>query len=303
MSLILNSNIISVNNLGSYKSFISDAYEEYAKYKARVTGDGGEILNENETINMFKQLIALGIYGLARTFVGGSYGVKRTNTGAIQKIYALDGEDLVAYNLSGGGVEHKISNNEIIFNNSIVSNDGGNIGTAFITESKIKTKGMGLVIGIKGSDLSKKQYEQVVTAFTQLEKINNSSPLFLVYLGQNPVEQIIGRRQSGPLPNQNDASSVIYADASLGTYGSNYVFYADTTNQQFKGYRGGELVTFPTVPNKFSNLDNFEGYITLGAGLYRDNGIQKSKLFQGKISQFFIYDTLPDSKVELLAKL
>ena len=116
--------------MGSYKSFVSEPNAELLKYKQRVLQDGGEIINESKTLEAIKFLISNGIYGLARVFVGGNFGVKRNNNGAILKLYSLDGEDMIAYNLSGGASEHKIENGEIVFNNAVISDDGGNVGTA-----------------------------------------------------------------------------------------------------------------------------------------------------------------------------
>lgn len=87
MSIVLKSNVVSENNLGTYKSLTSNATTELAAYKARVLADGGEIIDEAETLSAFQFLINQGVYGIARTFIGAKYGMKRNGSGHITKLY------------------------------------------------------------------------------------------------------------------------------------------------------------------------------------------------------------------------
>ena len=203
MSIVLKSNVVSENNLGTYKSLTSNATTELAAYKARVLADGGEIINEAETLSAFQFLISQGIYGIARTFIGAKYGMKRNASGHITKLYSLDGEDLVAFNI-GVGAPVTLVNGEISFSNTIMTDaTAQTAGTIFITQSKIKARGRGLVVGVSGSRIKPSPVAQnAVAAFTILDAVPNSSPLWVVTLGTGG-DSITCVRQTGETPHQN----------------------------------------------------------------------------------------------------
>lgn len=302
MSIVLKSNVVSENNLGTYKSLISNATTELATYKARVLADGGEIINEAETLSAFQFLINQGIYGIARTFIGAKYGMKRNASGHITKLYSLDGEDLVAFNL-GAGVPVTLVNGEISFSNQVMSNPTAQTqGTLFVTQDKIKSHGRGLVVGIHGSRISNSpDGECGISAFTLLDNVANASPLWLLTLqGSSPFISAI--RQTGETPQQNSSQATTRVQASLTPTGNKYVFFADYKNKLFKGYRNGSLSTSPATTNQFSNLDGFEGYINFGG--YMNNLANSKRYVFGNFaaSRFYMYDNLPESKVELLSK-
>lgn len=302
MSIVLKSNVVSDNNLGTYKSLISDASTELAIYKTRVLADGGEIINEAETLSAFQFLINQGIYGLARTFIGAKYGMKRNASGHITKLYSLDGEDLVAFNL-GAGVPVTIVNGEISFSNTIMSNPSAQTdGTIFITQSKIKAHGRGLVVGVSGSRISTTSAgEGGISAFTLLDNVANSSPLWLLTLsGGTPY--IVAIRQTGETPQQNSIQATTRVQANLIATGNKFTFFADHKNKLLKGYRNGSLSTSPTAPIQFSNLEGFEGYLNFGGYIINNAGAKRYSFGNFSASHFFMYDDLPQKQVEALAK-
>ena len=303
MSIVLKSNVVSENNLGTYKSLTSNANTELAAYKARVLADGGEIIDEAETLSAFQFLINQGVYGIARTFIGAKYGMKRNGSGHITKLYSLDGEDLVAFNL-GAGAPVTIVNGEISFSNTIMANTSAQTaGTIFITQSKIKARGRGLVVGVSGSRIQSSSVAQnMVAGFTLLDTVPNSSSLWLVAL---PTDggHIACIRQTGETPNQNSIFTTTTLKASFIANGNKYTFFADNKNKQLKGYRGGVLTTFPSTANQFSNLDGFDGYINFGGYVLNNGGTKQYVLGNFAASRFYMYDNLPQAKVEALAKL
>ena len=303
MSIVLKSNVASENNLGTYKSLISDASTELATYKARVLADGGEIINEAETLSAFQFLISQGIYGLARTFIGAKYGMKRNASGHITKLYSLDGEDLVAFNL-GAGAPVTLVNGEISFSNTIMANTSAQTaGTIFITQSKIKARGRGLVVGVSGSRIQSSNVAQnVVASFTLLDTVPNASPLWVVTLPTNS-SSITATRQTGEAPNQNSTATTTSLAATFLANSIKYAFFADSKNKQLKGYRGGILTTLPSTTNQFSNLDGFEGYINFGGFVNNFSGSKRYNFGNFAASSFFMYDNLPQTQVEALAKL
>ena len=303
MSIVLKSNVVSENNLGTYKSLIADATTELAAYKARVLADGGEIINEAETLSAFQFLISQGIYGIARIFIGAKYGMKRNASGHITKLYSLDGEDLVAFNL-GVGAPVTLVNGEISFSNTIMADTSAQTaGTIFITQSKIKARGRGLVVGVSGSRIQSSSVAQnAVASFTLLDTVPNASPLWVVTLGTNS-SSITATRQTGETPNQNSTHTTTSLAATFLANSNKYAFFADNKNKQLKGYRGGVLTTFPSTANQFSNLDGFDGYINFGGYVLNNGGTKQYVLGNFAASRFFMYDNLPQTKVEALANL
>ena len=303
MSIVLKSNVVSENNLGTYKSLTSNATTELAAYKARVLADGGEIIDEAETLSAFQFLISQGIYGIARTFIGAKYGMKRNASGHITKLYSLDGEDLVAFNL-GVGAPVTLVNGEISFSNTIMADTSAQTaGTIFITQSKIKARGRGLVVGVSGSRIKPSDIAQnAVAAFTLLDAVPNSSLLWQVTLGAG-LDSITCVRQTGETPHQNSTVTTTVLKASFVAITNKYTFFADNKNKRLKGYRGGILTTLPSTTNQFSNLDGFEGYINFGGYVHNVSGTKNYVLGNFAASRFFMYDNLPQTKVEELAKL
>ena len=303
MSIVLKSNVVSENNLGTYKSLTSNATTELAAYKARVLADGGEIINEEETLSAFKFLINQGVYGIARTFIGAKYGMKRNGSGHITKLYSLDGEDLVAFNL-GVGAPVTLVNGEISFSNTIMADTSAQTaGTIFIPQSKVKARGRGLVVGVSGSRIQSSTIAQnMLASFTLLDTVINASPLWQVTLGTSS-DSITCLRQTGETPNQNSTVTTTNLNATFLTVDKKYVFFADNKNKQFKGYRGGILTTYPSTDKQFSNLDGFEGYINFGGTVHNSAGAKRYVLGNFAASLFYMYDNLPQAKVEALAKL
>lgn len=301
MSIVLKSNVTAKNSLGTYKSLISDPVVEFTTYKSRVIADGGTVISDSSTLNAFKFLIENGIYGLARTYIGAAYGMKRDVNGNITKLYSLDGEDLVAYNI-GGGLPVTLTNNEILFTNEVKDALSQTKGTIFTTASKIGLKGRGLVTGISGSKLvTSTVAEAGIAGLTLLDSVNNSTPLWFITLPKSS-DLITSGRQIGEKPNQNDSSTTARVNASLYATGSKYVYFADQKKQMLKGYRDGVLTTLPAAAQQFSNLDGFSGYLNFGGLVYWTGNGKEYRLGNGSFKQFFVYDDLPEAKVELLAK-
>lgn len=302
MSLVLKSNVSAENSLGTHKSIISDPTVEFNAYKARVLADGGEVMSDADTLGAFTYLINAGIYGIARTFVGAKFGIKRDSNGSVLKLYALDGIDLIAYNINNSALPVTIVNNELSFNNIVQSGLAQTSGTVFISNGKIAAKGRGLVLGVKGSNIkSSTVAEQGVAGFTLLDNVPNSTPLWFATLAKSGGGITFGR-QIGETPHQNSAAQTQRAICYMAETGSSYVAFADYKNKLFKGYRDRAMVTTPAAASQFSNLDGFDGYITFGGMIYNISNAKERRLANIKASLFYLYDNLPESKVEAITK-
>ncbi|MEJ7850257.1 hypothetical protein WKH59_02660 [Acinetobacter baumannii] len=259
-------------------------------------------MNDADTLAAFKYLINSGIYGIARTFVGAKFGIKRDSNGSVLKLYALDGIDLVAYNINNSALPVTIVNNELSFNNIVQGGTSQTSGTIFISNEKIATRGRGLVLGVKGSSIkSSTVAEQGVAALTLLDNVANATPLWFAALAKSGGGITFGR-QIGETPNQNNTALTQRAICYMAETGSSYVAFADYKNRLFKGYRNGALVTMPATASQFSNLDGFEGYVNFGGMAYNIANAKERRLANMKVSLFYLYDNLPESKVETMAK-
>lgn len=302
MSLVLKSNVSAENSLGTYKSITSNPTVELNTYKARVLADGGVVMNDADTLAAFTYLINAGIYGIARTFVGAKFGIKRDSNGSVLKLYALDGVDLVAHNINNSALPVTIVNNEISFNNVVQSSTSQTSGTIFISNEKIAARGRGLVLGVKGSSIkSSTVAEQGVACLSLLDNAPNSTPLWFAALAKLGGGITIGR-QIGETPSQNSSAQALTASCYMQEVGSSYVAFANYKNKLFKGYRDRAVVTSPAAASQFSNLDGFEGHINFGGMVYNIAGIKERRLANIKVSLFYVYDNLPESKVETMAK-
>ncbi|EPF6519027.1 hypothetical protein MKK07_000078 [Acinetobacter baumannii] len=299
MSVVTRSDVPSKNNLGTIKSLQYTAQKAYDEYAARVVADGGAVLDPAATLSLFSTLISLGVFGVARTFVSGKAGVKIEN-GIVTKVYALDGFDLTPYNMAQGGIGITVNSGELNFNNSAGVNSAAATGTILVTP-KFKAKGRGLVLGIFGSSLTLPgSGQQYPAAFTKLFDENNSSPLWMDVLSRSSGYHSF-TRQIGETPNQNSTVTTSRATANMQPTGSKYVWFADYLNKKIKGYRNGVRVTEPVVDPQFSNIDGFEGCINFGGLVYKTANVNTANLCNIKVSLFFVYDNLPESKVEALS--
>lgn len=96
MSVIIKSNNIATRILGTIKMLGTTPSDEFTKYKTRVMADGGIIQNESKTKLFFEVLFDSKMYGNMNTAVSSSFGVRLNSGGRVDKMYAIDGYDLVA---------------------------------------------------------------------------------------------------------------------------------------------------------------------------------------------------------------
>lgn len=295
MSLVLSSNKTATRNLGSYKSIVSNATDELAAYKARVVADGGTIIDEAATKAAIQKLIDKGVYGFAKVYVGGSFGVKKDANGNLIKLYSIDGLDMTLFSIGSGKPVNHVSG-EIVFTNENKTSTTQTDGTVFATELTQAPKGKGLVFGISGSSIKNAagSYEAGVSGFTLLDKQVNSSPLWFVTMPTGGGA-IVCHKQVG-IPDQNSVANTSRVQTNLSTTGTRYTFFSDYVNSQLKGYRDGTLVTFPTASPALADLTGFYGYITLG-GYIKKTTVTESFLSNIKVKEFFVFDDLPESRL------
>ncbi|WP_442777688.1 hypothetical protein ACQUGU_06600 [Acinetobacter baumannii] len=303
MSLILDSNQVASRNLGSFDSFDRDPNNEFDLYKARVIADGGVIVDENATKAAIMKLIDKGVYGLAKVFVGGSYGLKKDVNGNVIKLYSIGHTsltekplDMTLFSIGLGKTVTNV-NGEIVFSNEVKVGTSQTDGSVFATELTKAPEGKGWVCGVSGSYIKNVgSSEAGISGFTLLDKQVNVSPLWVATLSTSAT--IVGIKQTG-IPNQNSNASTTRVQASITSSGARYTFFSDYINSKLKGYRDGALVTEPTAVEGFADLSGFYGYITLGGYITKTATATNAVLSNIKVKEFFIFDDLPESRLYL----
>lgn len=134
MSVIIKSNNVASNSLGTVKMLGTTAQAEFDKYKARVVADGGVIKDELRTKRAFKMLFDTRMYGNTNSFVSGSFGAKINSVGGITKLYAIDGVDLIGKVYGTGALPTLGAGDSISFASNSTSDDIN--GGMFSTEAQ-----------------------------------------------------------------------------------------------------------------------------------------------------------------------
>lgn len=131
MAVIIKSNTVAKNHLGTSKMLGTTAEQEFALYKSKVLADGGKIQDEARTLNAFKKLFESGIYGSLAYFVAPFAGVKLDGSGGVVKAYSIDGGDMVGQ-VSGSGKLPKITGDSFDFSQNV---DGATSGGALVLDN------------------------------------------------------------------------------------------------------------------------------------------------------------------------
>lgn len=140
MSTIIKSNADAINTFGNLKSLNADADAVYTQYAARVTADGGTVINPEATKAAIKQLINIGVYGSFNMFISAKFGIKRDAAGGVLKAYSIDGLDMVTRSFGGGQLPY-LEEDQIKF----LNNQDTNVGSILTTEKPVVVAPNGFV--------------------------------------------------------------------------------------------------------------------------------------------------------------
>lgn len=139
MSVILKSNVAytGTKRLKSIIPTITTPQAYFDEYKARVSADGGEIVNSAKTLGTIEFLFNNGLMSRSNSIVSTYYGIKREGAKVV-KLYAIDGKDLVG-KCWGTGQLSEIDTDGSLKSFS-VNNDRIN-GCLYQTESAVRVAG------------------------------------------------------------------------------------------------------------------------------------------------------------------
>lgn len=148
MSLILKSNTMYSGTVPaiSIAQITSNPQKAYQDFRQRVLDDGGEIVSQEATETAIKFMFDNGLYGKMAFSASPSYARKLGGDGGIEKLYSIDGVDLVANQVGAGGSLPTVSGTKAV-RFAPNSTDGSLLPDGFIlsTEEAIKLSGAGRI--------------------------------------------------------------------------------------------------------------------------------------------------------------
>lgn len=265
MSVIIKSNNVALNSIGTLKMLETTPQAEFDKYKARVIADGGVIRDEARTLRAFESLFNAKMYGNINSFISGSFGIKLTDDNHIQKAYAIDGSDLIAQVYGSGSLPTLTTDDAIDFGSNTASNTNGALLTTAeqIKVSKANSHGIGLRLK-RVSALSK----IYVSAFTKHDDVVNTSQVTALLERSNQIQYQTQKDQLSLTAGINSSSSGLNHSLPETPF---IIFLSNSTASVNYGYRDG-MIGNPMSNDKTAALDTDTFYIDVG-GYYRSNSM------------------------------
>lgn len=292
MSVVIKSNNVATNFLGTQKMLGKTAQSEFDVYKARVVADGGVIKDEERTLKAFNLLFSSKMYGNMNSAVSGTFGVKTNASGGIEKLYAIDGTDLIGVTYGTGSLPTLDASNNISF----AANDPAqNInGGMFTTQSKLICS----KIGNFGYALSVKNFGDSTT-FRRLTGLTKHADVpNTVNIAQLVTEtkHVLLNIQANPLnlTVANNSSDVVI-NVSEHNYPMISFLTVPELSQKF-GSRNGVEMTTPTGKT-FTQISTEDFYIDFG-GTFQSNTKYFSK---ATVRDFFCFNQATRAQSMLLS--
>lgn len=261
MSVVIKSDNIANNYFGTSKMLGTTPEIEFQTYKSRVLADGGLIKDEERTLRAFKLLFNAKMYGNMNTAVSGTFGVKLNSSGGIQKLYSLDGYDLIGVVYGNGTLPTLDSSNNISFaaNDPAQNTDGA----IFTTASKIimsKVGNFGFATCVK--DFGDTTAVRRLAGLTKHNDVVNTSTISnLVTLPG--TGEVVWNVHAAPLSLTTSNNS---EDVRVNVSSYNYPMISFLTvpglSQKF-GSRSGSEMTMPTGKT-FMEITTEDFYIDFG---------------------------------------
>lgn len=270
MSIIIKSNNVASNSLGTVKMLGTTAQVEFDKYKARVVADGGVIKDESRTKRAFKVLFDTRMYGNMNSFVSGGFGAKVDGSGGITKLYAIDGVDLIGHVYGTGTLPVLSDGNSISFAANSHTDDIN--GGMFSSESPFiqsKFGSFGFAVRIWSSGEGTTAYAPV-SGLTLHNDEPNTAPIVGLDLSKTTKEMVFFMAKN-PLnltaSSLSEAARVSYLQAVTPLIS----FLSQQTSPYKLGFKNKNQITALTTDKPLDELQTKPFYLDFG-GTYRSDG-------------------------------
>lgn len=282
MSVIIKSNNTATRNMGTLKALGTTAIAEFDKYKARVLADGGIIKSETKTKEAFELLFSTSMYGNMNAAVSSDFGVKMNGAG-VERLYSIDGHDLVAKVVGTSPLPTINSSGYLDFSGTAATTTNG---VVFTTEKKhvmSKTGRFGYLVNVKGaggaasslgkvSGLSLHGEEVVSTSFAHITSNNVANGIIDFIIQKDPLNLTVYNAITPVFELYVNPDHTTIAFLTCPDEGKAYGFRAGATITSRDGVSFKEIATKPF-------------YIDLG-GLIPSGTTN----FRGQIKDFFCFN-------------
>lgn len=294
MSIIIKSNNASTSNFGSIKLINTTAVGEFDKYKARVLADGGVIKDEARTLSAFELLFASRMYGSMNTAVSGTFGVKLNGVGKIEKLYAIDGHDLVGLSVGGGALPALDVNNNISFASNATS---GAMGILTTEKQHVMSKRGSFGYAIRVVSAPNSVTARRVAGLTKHKDTTNTATYSQIASSFfNGDDRVTFTSQLNPLNllTNNDAQAILMATSLVSPRMISYI--TDTNRGIQEGYASGTY-NIRRDFTTFKEISSETFYIDLG-GTYHSNVASGT---QGVVRDFFCFNDATSNQAAQLS--
>lgn len=135
MSIVIKSNSVytGADTLATVEQVLTTPQEVISNFQARVVADGGQIVSMSKLESAVNFLFDNNLYGRMGVCASPHYAVKLDVTGGVEKLYSIDGQDLVGLTLGGGTLPKVTEDNFVNFNDGV---SGDTIGGILTTANK-----------------------------------------------------------------------------------------------------------------------------------------------------------------------
>lgn len=135
MSIVIKSNSVytGADALATVEQVFTTPQEVISNFQARVVADGGSIVSMSKLESTVNFLFDNNLYGRMGVCASPHYAVKLDGAGGVQKLYSIDGQDLVGLTIGGGTLPKVTVDNFVNFNDGMSAD---NIGGILTTDTK-----------------------------------------------------------------------------------------------------------------------------------------------------------------------
>lgn len=289
MSVIIKSNKIANKSFGQSKHLGRSSDDIYADYENRVVQDGGTVKDPAYTKQLIAQLKEINMLGNFNTIVSGKAGVKTATDGGIEKLYAIDGEDMSVVRGSTTPIIPLDVDNNIDFTGNAKTSGGTLFKTNALKFSKTDKYAIG--INTSGSEITENCTVASISSLDDLKTESVATIYFAyfdyrTYTGKDVVE--------GDITDKSIAySGVRYTIGKIA-------FMYDASSNTADFYSAGSEVAGELKPTEILSYDDVgDMNITLGGYVNK----AKRGYFVGKVALFYTASHLTKEQAAYMSSL
>lgn len=151
MSIVIKSNSVytGVDTLATVEQVLTTPQEVISNFQARVVADGGQIVSMSKLASAVNFLFDNNLYGRMGVCASPHYAVKLDGAGGVEKLYSIDGQDLVGLTLNGGTLPKITADNFVDFNDGVSGDSVGGILTTANKQAWSETGRFAVAVAIK----------------------------------------------------------------------------------------------------------------------------------------------------------